>query len=130
MSFKSYHAHVYYDDRTRAAAKAVRLELNRRFKVRLGRWRDFAVGPHPTPMYQVAFQADQFDLVVPWLMQNHAGLSVFIHPNSPDDLADHSGHAMWLGRQLKLDLSIFKNAASIKAAKAVSARPDGKRHPR
>ena len=107
MAFKSYHAHVYYSEKTRQTAKGVRLSLNKLFKVRLGRWRDFPVGPHPVPMYQVAFKADQFDKIVPWLMEHHDGLSVLVHPNRGDDLMDHSKHAIWLGKQLKLKLDMF-----------------------
>ncbi len=55
-------------------------------------------------MYQVAFAADQFDRVVPWLMVNRQGLVVFVHPLTGDDLADHSDHALWLGERLELDL--------------------------
>lgn len=108
MTFASYHAHVYYDPATRKAARQVRLELNRRFKVRLGRWRDEPVGPHPRSMYQVAFQAAEFPRVVPWLMEHHGGLSVLIHPNTDDDLLDHSERALWLGKQLKLKLGMFR----------------------
>ena len=112
MGFKSYHAHVYYSGKTRKTAKEVRLSLNKLFKVRLGRWRDFPVGPHPVPMYQVAFNADQFNKIVPWLMEHHGGLSVLVHPNSGDDLMDHSAHAIWLGKQLKLKLDMFRDSAT------------------
>ena len=115
MGFKSNHAHVYYNEKSRKTAKDVRLALNKLFKVRLGRWRDFPVGPHPVPMYQVAFKADQFNQIVPWLMENHGGLSVLIHPNSHDDLMDHSEHALWLGRQLKLKLDMFRDAIPEKS---------------
>lgn len=114
MSFKSYHAHVYYTGDSRKTARQVRLQLNRLFKVRLGRWRDFPVGPHPEPMYQVAFQAHAFEQVVPWLMAHHEGLSVLIHPNSGDDLRDHSEHALWLGKALKLKLEMFRNPGTPK----------------
>ena len=112
MGFKSYHAHVYYSEKTRKTAKGVRLSLNKLFQVRLGRWRDFPVGPHPVPMYQVAFQAGLFDQIVPWLMEHHEGLSVLVHPNTGDDLMDHSGHAIWLGKQLKLNLDMFRGVPS------------------
>ncbi len=99
-----YHAHIYYDEASRPAAALVREALPARFDVRLGRWRDGPVGPHPRAMYQVAFAPDQFDRIVPWLMLNRAGLVVFIHPITGDDLADHSDHALWLGETLALDL--------------------------
>lgn len=108
MPFPSYHAHVYYDEASRPAAKRVRLQLNRLFQVKMGRWREEPVGPHPTAMYQVAFQAGEFPKIVPWLMEHHEGLSVLIHPNGDDDLLDHSERALWLGRQLKLKLGMFR----------------------
>ncbi|MFQ5783934.1 MAG: DOPA 4,5-dioxygenase family protein [Alphaproteobacteria bacterium] len=98
-----YHAHVYYGDGTREIAARIREELAERFDVELGRWRDAPVGPHPRPMYQVAFDATLAGEVIPWLMLNHAGLPVFIHPLTGDDIADHLEHALWLGEKLELD---------------------------
>ncbi len=103
-----YHAHIYYDEVSRATAARIREELDTRFEVQLGRWRDEPVGPHPRPMYQVAFAVDKFTEVVPWLMLNHDGLIVFIHPETGDDLADHSDHALWLGEKIDLKLDMFR----------------------
>lgn len=111
MAFASYHAHVYYNATTRPRAESIREALGAQFTVTLGRWHDEPVGPHPISMYQVAFDADQFPGVVPWLMANHAGLSVLIHPNSGDDLGDHSERAMWLGAPVPLRLEQFARAA-------------------
>ncbi len=98
-----YHAHVYYDEATRDKAAAVREGIAARFAVELGRWHDRPVGPHSAPMYQVAFAPDEAARLIPWLMLNHAGLSVFIHPLTGDDRADHDEHALWLGAKLPLD---------------------------
>ena len=103
----SYHAHVYYDDASRETAARLREAIAERFEVRLGRWRDEPVGPHPEPMYQVAFQSPLFPEIVPWLMLNRHGLTIFIHPETGDSLADHRDHAMWMGRVLTLDLGVF-----------------------
>lgn len=48
----AYHAHVYYDPaRTREEAALVREWVEMRFPtVRMGRWHDGPVGPHPTAM--------------------------------------------------------------------------------
>jgi aromatic ring-cleaving dioxygenase len=116
MAFESYHAHVYYDEATRAHATQVRSELARRFTVALGRWHDAPVGPHPQSMYQVAFAAEQFASVVPWLMANHGPLSVLIHPNTEDDLGDHSDRALWLGARLELKLDMFREAATSRTS--------------
>ena len=105
-----YHAHIYYDEATRATATRVREEIDARFEVRLGRWREEPVGPHPRPMYQVAFEAEHFHEIVPWLMLNHAELIVFVHPETGDDLADHADHALWLGEKLHLKLDMLCTA--------------------
>ncbi len=101
---RGYHAHVYYDDATKGAAGRLREAIDDRFRVALGRWHDRPVGPHPRWSYQVAFAAEQFGEVVPWLALNRGDLVVFIHPITGDDLADHSEHALWLGEKLALDL--------------------------
>lgn len=108
-SITGYHAHVYYDDPdSRAFAGTLRERLDTLFEVKLGRWRDEPVGPHPTPMYQVAFAPDQFERLVPWLALNHGELSVFIHPETGDAVADHADHALWLGRQQELDIEFLR----------------------
>ena len=108
MPFSSYHAHVYYDAGTRPQAAVLRDALGAEFTVQLGRWHDTPVGPHPQGMYQVAFAAEEFARVVPWLMEHHGPLSVLIHPNTEDDLGDHSHRALWLGKKLELKLDMFR----------------------
>ena len=100
---QGYHAHVYYEPATRDAAARLRAWLEQRFEVQLGRWHDAPVGPHTGAMYQVAFEADVFATVVPWLALNHPGLSVLVHPLTGDDLADHIEHALWIGPRLAID---------------------------
>ena len=110
--YPSYHAHIYYHDAaTRKTAGRVREQLAKNFEVELGRWRDEPVGPHPQPMYQVAFRKGQFPRIIPWLMENRDGLTIFIHPNSGDGLGDHSFRALWMGKVLRLRLGMFKNRA-------------------
>jgi len=107
-----YHAHVYYDDAaTRARAAELREALGSTFEVVLGRWRDEPVGPHPKPMYQVAFARTEFARLVPWLALNHRGLSVLIHPETGDDPTDHSEYALWLGEKLPLDIEYLRRVA-------------------
>ena len=103
-----YHAHIYYDDASRADATVVREALDARFTVKLGRWRDAPVGPHPEPMYQVAFAPDQFERIVSWLMLNRRGLTVFVHPETGQDLEDHRDRALWMGRMLDLNLDVLE----------------------
>ena len=110
VNIPSYHAHVYYDDASRTTAAWLREAIAECFEVRLGRWRDEPVGPHPEPMYQVAFDAAIFPDIVPWLMLNRRGLTVFVHPETGDSLADHRDHAVWMGRILPLNLGVFEGS--------------------
>jgi len=108
MEIHGFHAHVYYDSTTRDAAARVRDALGANFDVRLGRWHDNPVGPHPKGMYQVVFTLEQFGSVVPWLMLHREGLDVLVHPETGDELADHRDHALWLGTKLELDFAALQ----------------------
>ena len=104
----SYHAHIYYDvAKTRHVAEALRARIAERFAVRMGRWHDLAVGPHPIAMYQVAFLPAVFPAFVPWLMLNRDGLTILIHPNTGAPLDDHLVHALWFGSVLRLNEDVL-----------------------
>jgi len=103
-SIEGYHAHIYYDPQTRPVAERLREAIGAAFTVKLGRWHDQPVGPHPVSMYQVAFEVAEFPRLVPWLMLNRSGLTVLVHPMTDDEYADHATHALWLGPPLPLRL--------------------------
>jgi len=108
----SYHAHVYYGGSTRAAAARLRDQLGARFAVELGRWHEGPVGPHPLAMYQVSFTTDVFASLVPWLMLNRVGLTILVHPNTGDEVADHAANPLWLGEVLPLDIAYLRASTS------------------
>ena len=103
-----YHAHVYYDAGSKEAAARLRSAIEDTFEVRMGRWHDDPIGPHPCGSYQVAFAPELFGRIVPWLALNRSGLTVFIHPETGDDIPDHTDHALWLGRQRELKLDALR----------------------
>ena len=108
-----YHAHVYYDAGSKAAATEVRAGFEARFadslgEIRMGRWHDDPIGPHPMGSYQIAFPPTLFGEILPWLALNRRGLTVFIHPETGDDVTDHSDYAIWLGEQRQVDLSVLR----------------------
>ena len=104
-----WHAHVYYDPATRAAAEALRAGIAGRFPTAvLGRWHDKPVGPHPSSMYQVAFAPELLPGLLSYLALHRAGLTVLLHPETGRPRADHTAHAIWMGAILPLDLSILQ----------------------
>jgi DOPA 4,5-dioxygenase len=107
---QGFHAHVYFDAGTAPQARALCESARDRFGAVMGRMHERPVGPHPEWSCQLAFPAETFGDLVPWLMLHRAGLAILVHPNTGDDLADHSSHALWLGRVLALDLSRFEAA--------------------
>jgi len=109
-AIESYHAHVYFDAGSREAAQTLRDAITEAFPVEMGRWHEKPVGPHPRWSYQVAFAPELFDALVPWLMVNRNGLTIFLHPNTGDDLTDHRDYPLWMGELLELNLSIFDKA--------------------
>jgi aromatic ring-cleaving dioxygenase len=119
QSIKHYHAHIYYDpDLTRDRAAVLRERVAAAFPVgTLGRWHDAPVGPHPQSMYQIAFPAELLASFLPWLMLNRDGLTILLHPETGNDYADHTEHAVWFGAVLPLRLDVLRGYPTASAAK-------------
>ncbi|MDF2394973.1 4,5-dioxygenase [Pseudomonas sp. 3MA1] len=104
---KGYHAHVYFDASTLDRARALCEQAAQLFELKMGRVHERPVGPHPDWSCQLAFAPEVFAQVVPWLALNRQGLVVFLHPDTGDDLLDHTEHAIWMGAMRPLDLTGF-----------------------
>jgi DOPA 4,5-dioxygenase len=104
-----YHAHIYYDPaKTRGAAERLRQRVAAEFpQAKLGRWHDALVGPHTQSMFQIAFPPGMIGAFLPWLMLNRDGLTILLHPDTGNDLRDHTAHAAWFGAVLPLRLEAF-----------------------
>jgi aromatic ring-cleaving dioxygenase len=103
-----YHIHVYYDPESRDRAARLRDWVEERFSVRMGRWHDVPVGPHPTAMYQIQFATDLFPTLVPFVMMNRMGLTVLLHPQSGRPRDDHTLNATWMGTVLPLKTDVLR----------------------
>ena len=76
------------------------------------------VGPHPVAMFEVnLFTPREFGAFIPWLVINRGPLSALVHPNTDDEVRDHTQRATWMGERIPLDLSIFKKMAAEEARK-------------
>jgi aromatic ring-cleaving dioxygenase len=100
-----YHAHVYFDASSREQAVQLCEAARSAFGVSVGRVHDRPVGPHPRGSCQLAFGTELFASVVPWLLANRNGLTVFAHAESGDALKDHTEHVLWLGPSETLNLA-------------------------
>jgi len=106
---QDYHAHIYYDESTYDVASKLCDEVGERFAVPVGFKHKQTVGPHPMWSCQITLTDKTIASVIPWLMLNRQGLTVFIHANTDDDLKDHTEHTMWMGSMQPLNLDIFKS---------------------
>ena len=104
-----YHAHVYFDKSSVDRARHLCERASETLNVIMGRVHEKNVGPHPRWSCQLAFKPEEFAAVIPWLALNRDEFTVFVHPETGDDLSDHTAHALWMGEMLDLKLDIFKS---------------------
>lgn len=102
-----WHAHVYFDEETIDRARDLCERARDAFGLPMGRMHQRPVGPHPMWSCQLSVPPAAFGDVVAWLTLNRGGLSVFVHPETGNDLADHTDHAIWLGEARTLDTAMF-----------------------
>lgn len=105
----SYHAHVYFRPGEEDLIEPLHARAERDLEALATVWpiRYRPVGPHPLPMFEIAFPDAHRAAVLDWLQAHHGGQSVLLHPETGNDLVDHTDNARWLGERLDLDLSIL-----------------------
>jgi aromatic ring-cleaving dioxygenase len=70
---------------------------------------DKPIGPHPIAMFEVnLFTPAQFGAFIPWLVINRGPLSALLHPNTGDDIRDHTQRATWLGQPFPLQIGLLR----------------------
>lgn len=104
-----YHAHIYYNATTLVQARTLCEAAASQFPLKMGRMHEKPVGPHPDWSCQLAFRAGLFEKVVVWLATHRAGLVVFVHPVTGNDLIDHRDYAIWMGAVRPLNLSVLSS---------------------
>ncbi len=105
---KAFHAHLYYTEDTLDVALKIIEKAKDLDYVDVGTAHRKPVGPHPLWSCQFLFRRKDLDQMIPWLLNNHEGLTYFIHGLSGDDLKDHTDYVMWIGKSYALNLSIFE----------------------
>lgn len=108
---REFDAHIYYSVGQKDKALQLRAAAMQKFAglhVFIGEMIPEAIGPHPTPMFEINFPKDHFADVVMWLMHERGELSVLVHELTGDDLYDHTQAAMWLGSPVELKYDVFK----------------------
>lgn len=105
---KAYHAHVYFDEESKRVANELCQEAGEEFDLKVGRFHEKLVGPHPRWSCQIIFSAKDFERFIPWLEDKRGNLTVLVHALTGNDLQDHTEFAYWLGQPVSLSLSIFE----------------------
>ncbi|KAL0480265.1 hypothetical protein AKO1_002897 [Acrasis kona] len=109
---RAYDLHVYYFPNSNAS----KAHAEKLFNHARTTWSDlFAkiypnpIGPHPLPMFEVDIpQAHpKFSDILSWIMINRGNSSALLHPNTGDELKDHTHSATWIGQPVPLNFERF-----------------------
>lgn len=68
-------------------------------------------------MFEVnLFTPEQFGAFIPWLVINRGPLSALIHPNTDDEVRDHTQRATWMGTPMPLLMRKMRDSHAKKAS--------------
>ena len=104
---KEFHAHLYYDVERLPLAGSLRTRVQEKFGIFVGTLHERNVGPHLTWSCQLTVPVELFTPVITWLALNRGAVDVFVHPDTGNDLLDHTAYVMWLGRSYDLKTDMF-----------------------
>ncbi|KAH7106010.1 DOPA-like domain-containing protein [Auriculariales sp. MPI-PUGE-AT-0066] len=105
--------HIYYNAHVKGELEFAR-ELHERIRrefpeLRIYKFWEKPVGPHPVSMFEVnVFDPAQTGALFTFLALRRGKLSVLIHPNTGDDLGDHTHRATWMGQPYPLILDFLR----------------------
>ncbi|GAA6026783.1 hypothetical protein JCM8097_005859 [Rhodosporidiobolus ruineniae] len=103
--------HIYYASAAQKEhARKLHERIRREFpELRVYKFWEAPVGPHPVPMFEVnTFTPAQFGAFFGFLVAYRGDLSVLVHPNTDDELADHTSKATWMGPPYPLITSFLR----------------------
>ena len=110
-TIRGFHAHVYFSQATLDQARALCSQAAALFDVTQGRVHERPIGPHLDWSCQLAFAPPVFGQLIPWLAMHRAGLVVFVHPISDNELIDHRDRSLWMGDIRPLNWSALNEEA-------------------
>jgi DOPA 4,5-dioxygenase len=105
--FDFYHAHLYYNEDNMNEALKIGEQVNAIFSVGIGHFHQKPVGPHPAWSCQISVPVSHFSEIIQWLLFNRGSVDIFIHPDTGEDLIDHTQRLMWIGKSYSLNTQMF-----------------------
>ncbi|KAL1408333.1 hypothetical protein Q8F55_005141 [Vanrija albida] len=102
--------HIYWKPNNldeKEYARKLHAAIRREFpELHVKRFWEVAIGPHPTPMFEVnIFNTEELGALFSYVVENRGPLSVLIHPNTGESAGDHTTRATWLGPKIELDVA-------------------------
>lgn len=109
---KGFHFHVYYDFNEEfdkafdlwSLANDTLLARERNRIMFLGQMNMNPNGPHTKAYFVIVTSPFYFGEVFKLLLLNRNGLSILVHPLTNDELEAHTSMAVWMGKEVPLDL--------------------------